>query len=513
MKLALTTALLLASVTLNSHSQISLPKVFSSHMVLQRDMPIHLWGTAAPGESIAVELHGVNVSLTPGDSLTADFNSLTATATADPLGRWSLYLHPLPAGGPYTLTLRAANTLQLDDILIGDLWIASGQSNMEMPLAGFPNSAVIKDSDKEIAAANHPEIRLLRVDTDAADYPLEDLKSATGWSRCTPETARSFSAVAYFFARDLQAHQHVPIGLIDSSWGGTPAEAWTSLDALGADAALTPVFAARATKMNQEPNQVRQDQLDKLLRDQGKPLPHRDWHPNPDSWRPAALYNAMIAPLTPLPIRGVIWYQGESNSSPDRVNLYEHLFSTMIQDWRTHWHQGDFPFLFVQISAFASTPGEHWGLLRDSQRHTLHLANTGMAVTLDAGDEHNVHPADKQIVGQRLALLARKVAFSEPIPASGPLFRLAYPDHATMRVWFNDATGLTAHGPTLQGFEIAGSDGNFVPAQATIEGDTVTATSPTITDPAYVRYAWPNFPRANLYNAAGLPASTFTSAP
>lgn len=483
-------------LTLRASAEVSLPKLFSSHMVLQRDMPIHVWGSATAEEKITVDLHG-----------------LTASTTADNVGRWSVYLPAQSAGGPFTLTVRGSNTVQFDDVLIGDLWFASGQSNMEMPLAGFPNSAVVQDSAKEIAAANYPDIRLLLIDQDAADYPLEDVKSATGWSTCTPDTAKNFSAVAYFFARDLQTaqgKQHVPIGMIDSTWGGTPAEAWTSLDALGADAALMPVFATRAERMDRESTEVRLDQADKLAKEQGKPsTPGRDWHPNPASWRPAALYNAMVAPFTPLPIRGVIWYQGESNSS--HAGLYERIFATMIQDWRNQWHQGNFPFLFAQISAFASTPKENWGLLRDAQRKSLYVANTGMAVTIDIGDEHNVHPANKQAVGERLSLLARHTVFGEDIVSSGPLFRLAYPTGGTMHVWFDNAAGLRSKGGAPEGFEIAGHDGVFVPANARIDGETIIVESPSVASPEYIRYAWANFPKANLYNGAGLPASTFTS--
>jgi sialate O-acetylesterase len=487
-------SLALFALALTANAEVTLPKVFSSHMVLQRDMPIHIWGDAAPGEQVTVDLHGT-----------------TNTATTDNLGRWSLRLPAQSAGGPFTLTLHGTNTVELNDILIGDLWIASGQSNMEMPLAGFPGSAVVKDADKEIAAANYPQIRLFLVEKDSSDYPLEDVKAATGWSQCTPETAKSFSAVAYFFARALQQKEKVPIGLVDTTWGGTPAEAWTSLDALGADASLMPVFSARAEMTDHESTEQRADLADKQAKAEGKPLiPGRSWHPNPVSWRPAALYNAMIAPFTPLPIRGVIWYQGEANSALDRAPLYSRLFPAMIQDWRTQWRQGNFPFLFAQISAFGSFDREDWGLLRDAQRRTLHLADTGMAVTIDIGDEHNVHPSDKQTVGDRLSLLARNISYGETLVASGPLFRLAYPDHGAMHVWFTNASGLKASG-AVQGFEVAGPDGKFVPATAKIEGDTIIATSPTIPDPRYVRYAWPNFPTANLFNGAGLPASTFTS--
>jgi sialate O-acetylesterase len=491
-------ALALLAASLPAYADVAVPKVFSSHMVIQRDMPIHVWGEAAPGEKITVDLHGS-----------------TATATTDNLNRWSVYLPAQTAGGPFTLTIRGANTVTLDDILIGDIWFASGQSNMEMPLAGFPNNAVIKDSEKEIAAANYPQIRMLRVEKDAADYPLEDVRAANGWSQCTPETANSFSAVAYFFARSVQQKEKVAIGLIDSTWGGTPAEAWTSLDALGADAALMPVFAFRADRMDREATEQRLDLSDNAAKAQGKPAtPDRDWHPSQVSWRPAALYNAMVAPFTPLPIRGVIWYQGESNSRLAMAPLYNRLFSTMIQDWRNQWHQGNFPFLYVQISAYASTPRENWGLLRDAQRRTLSVTDTGMAVTIDVGNEHNVHPADKQTVGERLALLARKLSYGEEgLAASGPLFRLAYPENGAMHVWFDHAKGLTIKGSSAEGFEVAGADGNFVPATAKIDGDTVVASSPSVPNPRYVRYAWPNFPRANLYNGAGLPASTFTSYP
>src|SRR3984885_435371 len=466
MKLRLTLCLLAA--TLTTQAEVSLPKVFSSHMVLQREMPIHIWGSATPGESI-----------------TATFHNLTNTAITDAAGRWSLYLPPQPAGGPYTLTVHSTNPITYDDILLGDLWFPSGQSNMEMPLSGFAPDTQIEHADEEIAAANYPDIRLLRIDKDTSDYPREDVKSTTGWSLCTPDTAKDFSAVAYFFARDLQKaladkQQHIPIGLIDSTWGGTPAEAWTSMNALGANASLMPVFATRAEKMDREPTVIRFEALDKQARAEGKSTPERDWHPNPDSWRPAALYNAMVAPFTPLPIKGVIWYQGEANSALNSAGLYDKLFPTLIEDWRQHWAQGNLPFLYVQISAFASSPKENWGELRDAQRKTLSIANTGMAVTIDIGNEHNVHP-----------------------------------DKGAMHVWFDNAKGLHAKLGAPEGFEIAGADRVFLRANAHIEhtadGATVIVASPAIPNPQYVRYAWPNFPQANLYNGANLPAATFTS--
>ncbi|HEU4636705.1 MAG TPA: sialate O-acetylesterase [Edaphobacter sp.] len=495
MKLRCLLLLLVGTLSSAAYAEVSLPKIFSSHMVIQRDMPIHVWGNANPGEKVTVSLHGA-----------------TASTTADNTHRWSVYLAPQSAGGPFTLEVQASNTVRFDDVLLGDVWFASGQSNMEMPLKGFP-TAVINDSQKEIAAANYPKIRLMVVAKDSSSFALDDPKEVTGWSICSPETAANFSAVGYFFARDLQQHQNVPIGVIDSTWGGTPAEAWMSLSGIAADASLMPVFASRARRMDREINERRMDEFYREAKQAGNTsLPPRPWHPDPLSWQPAGLFNAMVAPFLPMPIKGVIWYQGESNTNLDSVDLYHHLFSSMIQDWREKWQQGDFPFLFVQISAYGNSPQDNWGRLRDAQRRTLSLVNTGMAVTIDAGEEHNIHPANKQVVGERLSLLARKMAFGEDVTASGPLFRLAYPKDGAMHVWFDHAKGLTAKG-ALEGFEVAGADGKFVPAEARIQDDRVIASSPSVPEPRYVRYAWRNFPDANLYNGAGLPASTFTSYP
>ena len=480
-----------------AHADVALPKILSSHMVIQRNMPIHIWGTAAPQESVTVKFH-----------------ASTGTVTAGADGRWSVYLPAEPAGGPFSLTVQGTNTVTLDDILLGDIWVASGQSNMEMPLAGFNPATPIKDSEKEIAAANHPQIRLLFVEKDSAEYPQDDAKAVRGWSLCTPETARSFSAAAYFFGVDIQQREKVPIGLIDTSWGGTPAEAWMSLPGLSADASLMPVFAGRASHMDREATERRYMQLEREAKEAGKPAPPpRDWHPDPASWEPAGLYNAMIAPFTRMPIRGAIWYQGEANTGAGYAELYSRLFPAMIQDWRRQWHQGSFSFLFVQLSAYGAPAASNWGLLRDSQRRTLGLTDTGMAVTIDVGDEKNIHPADKKTVGLRLALQGRSIAYGEQITANGPLFRLAYPEGGSMHVWFDYAKGLNARGGALSGFEVAGADGRFVPATGKVDGDTAIVGSPQVAEPRFVRYAWTNFPSANLYNGAGLPTSTFTSFP
>jgi len=251
---------------------------------------------------------------------------------------------------------------------------------------------------------------------------------------------------------------------------------------------------------------------DEAARQAGKAPPSHPWRPDPASWAPAWLFNGMIAPATPYAIKGVIWYQGESNSRLAFAPMYAKLFPALIADWRAHWHEGDFPFLFVQIANFKSNDTEQWAVIREAQRRTLSVANTAMVVTTDIGDPDNVHPADKQTVGARLALAARTLAYGESVEYSGPLFRQATPDGDGVRVWFDHAgSGLSAKGDALTGFEIAGADGRFVPATARIDGKTVMVSSAKVADPKFVRYGWANAPVINLYNLEGLPASPFTS--
>ena len=487
-----------AALTVNA--EVRLPNALSDHAVLQRERPIHIWGWA-----------------TPGAHLTAHFHAQTVLAEANALGKWSLYLQPEQAGGPYTLTITGDGAEKtLTDLLVGDVWLASGQSNMEFPLAGF-TGAPLKDGDKEIAAATNPKLRLLLVDHKASDVPVNDVTGT--WTLCTPETAKNFSAVAYFFGREIASHENVPIGLIDSTWGGTPADSWTSLDTLGTDPALLPAFASRARFADEQTNLdatiAAEKQEDAAAGAAGKTAPKHPWHPNEASWLPAGLYNGMIAPLTPLTIKGFLWYQGETNSAHDRAPYYGRLFSAMIGDWRAHFGQGNLPFLFAQISSFDS-PEEDWGTVRDQQRRTLAVANTAMAVTLDVGTADNVHPPDKQTVAARLALAARTLAYGEHITYSGPAFleattELSKEGKTSLRIWFAHADGLTSRGKMLSGFEVAGTDHHFIPAQAKIEGNTVLVNAPSLDTPVYVRYGWEGVVTAWLYNADGLPASTFTS--
>jgi sialate O-acetylesterase len=477
------------------HADVTLPALLADHMVIQRGLPVHVWGMAAPHELVSITFRGE-----------------TKSATTDDDGRWSVFLSPGEAGGPFQLSIKATNTIILNDILVGDVWVASGQSNMEFPMTGLVNSQA------EIAAAQFPRIRLFMVKHRPADYPLENVDSK-GWAACTPETVADSSAVAYFFARNIQQKLGVPIGLIETFWGGTAAESWTSLSGLSADASLMPVFSARAkTLAEQSTNLLRQQREEReyqlavaQAKADGKPIPWRQWHPDFAAWAPAALYNGMIAPLTPFAIRGVIWYQGEANSG-ERAPLYARLFQAMIRDWRNSWGEADFPFLFVQIANWNTAPEGLWPDVRNAQRQALVLKNTGMAVTIDIGDAEDIHPKDKQDVGLRLALAARAITYGEKIEWSGPLYRqITQEDHA-LRVWFEHATGLAAKGgaaATLTGFEVAGADGKYSVADAKIEGASVVVSSAAVTTPVSVRYGWAANPTCNLVNKEGLPASPF----
>lgn len=467
---------------------VRLPQLLSDHAVLQRDAPIHIWGWADPGEAVAVSFHGQK-----------------ASTSADYLGKWSLWLLPEPAGGPYTLTVKADSIVTVTDLYVGDVWVASGQSNMAMPLKGFP-TAVIKNSALEIHNANQPDIRLLHVSVRTSDYPLNDI--ADRWTLCTPATAADFSAVAYFFGRDLSSHEHVKIGLIDASVGGTPAESWISMEGLSSMSDVSSVLNEHARSTADIVDKPQILEWEKRMAMAGKPVKEK-YRPN-EKFPLSALYNGMIAPLTSYPIKGVIWYQGENDSSPERAPIYGKLFAALIQDWRAQWAQGNFPFLFAQLSSFRrSRPG--WAIVRDAQRRTLYLANTALAVTLDLGIPNNVHFANKQAVGARFALAARAIAYGEQLEYSGPLFRQRTQEGHYLRLWFDHARGLRASSGALLGFEVAASDGKFVPATATIDHGSVVVSADSVAVPVYARYGGENVADANLVNDAGLPAAAFIS--
>jgi len=481
-------------------AEVKLPSLLADHMVIQRGLPVHVWGTADAGEKVTVVFRGTQVS-----------------GTADKLGRWSVYLSPCEAGGPFQMAVMGGDpktAITLNDVLVGDVWLASGQSNMERPMYLTANA------ESEIAAAKYPQIRNIKVEHGTSDFPQADAKTRT-WAEYTPELTRHASAVAYYFAREIQQKTGVPIGIVESHWGGTAAEAWTSLHTLSSDAALMPVFASRSNAADKEA-EVRMliaqetrafEAASARAKAEGKPEPPPSpWHPDFANWAPASLYNAMIAPLTNLPIKGVIWYQGESNTGLDRGPLYSRLFPAMIKDWRRAWGIGDFPFLYVQIANWGADNMECWPHVREAQRQTLSTARTAMAVTIDIGETADIHPKNKLDVGKRLALAARAVAYGEAIEYSGPLFRQVTNQEGSLRVWFDHASGLMAKKGEPRSFEVAGSDRIFRPAKARIEGETVVVSSPEVTEPRFVRYGWAANPDCNLYNKEGLPASPFLSA-
>jgi sialate O-acetylesterase len=485
-------------------AEVRLPALFSDNMVLQREAKVPIWGTAEPGETVTVTL---------GDQ--------RVTGSADSQGRWKVELSPLATGGPFEMTISGKNKLTLHNVVVGEVWICSGQSNMEMAVASTARAlGGVRNADQEIAAANFPMIRQFAVKRAVAGQPQDDMQGQ--WVAASPQTAGEFTATGFFFARELHKTLGVPIGLINSSWGGTPAEAWTRAAALAAEPALASIGKDWEQKLADYPKLLEKfrQELDEwhqasLKADaEGKPAPPAPQFPaDPRSnpWRPAGLFNGMIEPLIPYGIRGVIWYQGESNAG--RAYQYRKLFPVMIQDWRRVWGQGDFPFLFVQLAGFMqnSAPNTAWAELREAQLMTLSLPKTGMAVAADIGEPYDIHPRNKQEVGRRLALAAQAIAYGKNVTYSGPIYESKSLQGNKIRLRFKHASGglVAKGGERLRGFEIAGEDRKFVSAEARIEGDTVVVHSDKVPHPVAVRYAWADYPECSLYNRADLPASPF----
>lgn len=612
-------------------THVQLHQLFTDNAILQREIAIPVWGMADPGGTLEVELNGH-----------------TERAEVDGEGQWQVKLPAMEAGGPYELHIRGEKDTILNNILIGDVWLASGQSNMEWPLNGD-----VDNFEEEIANANYPNIRLFTVPRGTSTEPLTQL-SGGEWAECSPETVANFSAVAYFFGREIHQEQNIPIGLLHSSWGGTPAEAWTSeasikkidefrtmLEAMQteeggdlsfaekqeqreniiaqADAHLAEVnipmdaqnwktmtlptmwesatepledfdgyvwfqktFTVPGSYANQpltlhlgmvddaditwvNGQKVGETQGYNVLREyeipaqvvkggentitvrvldtggggglggpseemylerNGQKLSANltgDWQYDetqegqfpktaPFPSEPTILYNAMINPLLPYPIKGAIWYQGESNAS--RSLQYQTLFPLMIDDWRAKWGEGDFPFLFVQLANYKA-PGskpEDWPRLREAQLMTLSLPNTGMAVSIDIGNPDDIHPRNKQDVGYRLALAAQKVAYGEENVYSGPMYESMRVAGDSAVLTFSEVGSELFKLPDedLRGFEIAGEDRQFYPAEANIISETeISVKHPSGSKPAAVRYGWSSNPDINLYNSEGLPASPF----
>jgi sialate O-acetylesterase len=437
------------------HAGVKLAGVFGDNMVLQRDQALPVWGSADKGEEITVRIAGQ-----------------TQAAKAGEDGRWKVTLEKLKVGEPLEMSVKGSSgeEIKLKNILVGEVWVCSGQSNMEMGMGACNNA------QDEIAAADYPNIRLFTVAKNKAAEPTAELKA--DWIPCSPKTIgklwdwASFSGTGYYFGRHLHKELGVPIGLIHTSWGGTPAEFWTSHKALEADPALKPMAQGESS----------------------------------------CLYNGMIAPLIPFAIRGAIWYQGESNIPI--AYKYRTLLPAMIRNWRTDWGQGDFPFGIVQIAPFRYSDKDPacWAELCEAQAMTAkNVPNTGLAVTVDIGDLKDIHPKNKQDVGRRLALWALAKVYGKDIVYSGPLYKSMAVEGGKIRVQFDRVGGglISRDGKPLTDFTIAGNDQKFVPATADIDGACVVVSSPDITAPVAVRFAWRDDTSPNLANKEGLPAGPF----
>jgi sialate O-acetylesterase len=492
-----------------ARAAVKLPAIFGDHMVLQEQATLPVWGWAEPGERIAVAFGGQKAE------------GITASD-----GEWRVDLPALPAGTPPgTLTISGKSTVTLRDVLAGEVWLCSGQSNMELPLTKTV------DSNRVVSEARDDQLRLCQIPWDMAIAPRDDVRLATGdlWHVCTPETAQTFSAVGYFFGKKLQSDLRRPVGLIESCWGGTPCQAWTDLKTLQLNPSLqhyVQIFDKFASGFPGGDAQFAQ-RLSAEIKPGERPgasLVRRGYGPH----LPTSLFNAMIHPLIPFAIKGVIWYQGEDNADNEGKGSgmeYRTLFPAMITDWRGLWKEGDFPFLFVQLANLADRPKAHWAIVRESQFNTLSLPNTGMAVTIDIGAAHNIHPTDKADVGDRLSLLARHIAYGEDVVCTGPLYNSMAAGGDKIRISFKpeslggglvigkspwiDPKAAPASTTKLVGFTIAGEDQQWVEARATIDGETVVVSSPRVSKPIAVRYAWGDSPACNLYNKGGLPASPF----
>lgn len=437
-------------------AQTKLASPFGDRMVLQQDADVIIWGTDRPNTKVNIETNW----------------GARATAITNAKGKWKTSIKTAKAGGPYTLRFQGSTTLNLKNVLLGEVWLCSGQSNMEMPLAGFVGQPVI-GANELILNSENDNLRLFHVKRKASDKPLDTCGGI--WKSANPENVARFSAVAYIYGKILQEKLKVPIGIICSEVGGTRVEAWTSKETL----------AANGFNFSENPSKISVNS-------------------------PSALFNAMIYPLIPYGIKGVIWYQGESNRS--NASQYKRFFQAMINNWRDEWKQGDFPFYFTQIAPFEHKSGTNAAFLREAQLYTFQSTrNTGIAITMDIGEKNSIHPARKQEVAQRLGYWALAKTYGyKGIQYSGPLYKSINITDNKAEISFDYApNGVCSFGKELDHFEIAGEDKVFHPAIADIQRGKLTVYSNEVTKPVAVRYAWKNYADGCLFNVYGLPASSF----
>ena len=512
--------LLLATAVLSAMpaaADVRLPKIFTDNMMLQRDQPVRVWGWADAGEAVSIALSGKS-----------------AAARADATGRWAVELPALKSGENLELTVKGKNTLTLKNVLIGDIWVCSGQSNMEMGLGGCLGF------QEDLKAADLPKIRRIKIDHQQAGVPGLDAPAVTQWQVCSPQMDAGLTAVGFYFAREIFQKTGVPIGLVDSNWGGTPIEPWVATEGLALVDELKPQFAARQEAIkdyqtNRLPKALAEmeawiAQTKKQLASGTPATQPPAIPPNPGGEGWSGMYNAMIAPFSHMPIKGALWYQGESNGGEG--NTYYDKMRALIGGWRKVWGQGDFPFYFVQLAGFQAPSedpagGNGWAKLREAQTKSLTIPNTGMAVIIDTvplAERDDIHPRNKYDVGMRLARWSLNRDYGKKdLEVSGPLFKALKIEGDKARLAFDHiGTGLIVGkkegrnpaveitGGKLKRFAIAGADKKWFWADAVIVNNTITVTSPQVKEPVAVRYAFQMNPDgANLYNREGLPASPF----
>ncbi len=494
-------ALLAASA---AQAEVKLPSILSDNMVVQQGKTAAFWGLATPGETVTVK-----------------FAAETATTTTDKDGRWKVEIKPPSSGGPYEVEVAGSNTIVIKNVLVGEVWLCAGQSNMQFPLANpavWGNAAA--GGKEEAATANYPEIRQFAI---AVAPMIGPQFSCSGqWVVCSPATAGKFTAVGYFFGKAIHQELKAPVGLINNAVGGTPIESWLERSIMMGDPEFNKVVLERQAKTRAGIEKSEADYKVALAKWKeqaasaqaaGQPVaaePRKPW--NGATHMPGLLYNGEVTPITPYKIAGALWYQGESH---DGNKLYGKLLTKLIESYRQVWGEGDFPFLVVQLTSFGKVTNEPdesggWMVVREGELQATSLPKVGLAVTMDLGDPVDIHPVRKKEVGDRLALAALAIAYDKKIVFSGPIYQSFAVEGNKVRLKFKYVgSGLEAKGETLKGFAVAGADKKFVWAEAKIEGTDVVVTSDKVAAPVAVRYGWAAVSDCNLYNKEGLPASPF----
>jgi sialate O-acetylesterase len=512
--------LILAIIPVFTFARVELNSLFTDNMVLQQEQELAFWGTASPDEIVSVSILGKEL-----------------TKTTDESGNWKIMFPPLKASfDPIEITIQGENTILIKNVLVGEVWLCSGQSNMDMTVAKEDRYwCGVNNEAEEVAAANYPTIRAFDADFTPSMKIETNVKGK--WEVCSPQTVGHFSAAAYFFAREISTRYNIPVGLVTTAFGASTAEAWTSksslekhpnltflldnytkkLDAFYADSAVTmSKYRSEFSKWEGDVAALKAASGDVNTADLKIPRAPKNPDPRVDQHNPYLLYNGMVAPLIPYTIKGALWYQGESNYPS--ADYYSEIMETLIAEWREEWGQGDFPFIYVQLANYQDLISEPvkddpMVTVRNEQLQNLTIPNTAMVVAIDNADPSdfgNIHPKNKQEIGMRLATAARAIVYNEKIEYMGPVYKSMKVDGDKVKIAFDHVgSGLEVKGDTLKGFAIAGEDKNWVHGVAKIDGNSVVVSAPEVQKPVAIRYGWAKNPPCNLYNKVGLPASPF----